>query len=284
MNHGQRSELRDGRSLTESSLRVILSTLLVVSLVWTHPTVGGGSRDLEDGWLLPVAEVVALLGASPAPRTDDAAAGGWLACGQGLLYGMPELPLLQLAGGWRVRRWGVAATWQRLGRELYREDQLRLELVWGHHWHAALTVCRDHLRLGTEAARHHLGASLHCRCPVQRDVFLQISWPLVSPPAWHEARGQQRWLLLTGPLPASSWVVAVDRSGTGVPTVQMGILGRLAPQVSLGLRGELATGSVGLTTAWRWGACLIRSSHLAHPELGLTHRWSVAWGRLELAR
>jgi hypothetical protein len=78
------------------------------------------------------------------------------------------------------------------------------------------------------------------------------------------------------------WAIAVDRGEQGSPAIQAAVLGRLAAGVALGLRSEPQTGSVGLTTAWRWRAWLIRSAHLSHPELGTTHRWGLAWGRLEL--
>ena len=38
-------------------------------------------------------------------------------------------------------------------------------------------------------------------------------------------------------------------------------------------------GTDGLNTAWSWRGVLLRTSHLVHPALGLTHRWSLTLGR-----
>jgi hypothetical protein len=48
---------------------------------------------------------------------------------------------------------------------------------------------------------------------------------------------------------------------------------------ALGLRADPATGILGLTLVWLGAGVMIRTSHLAHPDLGLTHRFQVGFGR-----
>jgi hypothetical protein len=193
---------------------------------------------------------------------------------------MPELPLAGLAGGHRARRWALAVHWQRLGQGLFREDRLRLRLELGQWPALCFTAGTDRLA-GAGPCRRAAVSALGVRFPLASALDLRLDWPLTSPPPWQGERCQRRWLLLTARASGVAWALGVDRSGAGVPSLQGELCVRLHPAVATGVRSEPATGSLGRVTVWRRGRWLLRSSHVAHPALGLTHRWSLLWGALE---
>jgi hypothetical protein len=104
---------------------------------------------------------------------------------------------------------------------------------------------------------------------------------MLPSPVWHAGRGQRRWLWISGRYQHSSWAVALDRNEAGVPSFQAELMLGLSSHFAWGFRAEPATGSLGFITIWRRSSFLLRTSHLAHPDLGLTHRWCLAFGRLE---
>jgi hypothetical protein len=211
---------------------------LIACLVAAAPVTAGGLRDLEDAWLIPSAEAGALLDAG-ATR-----ASGWsLSLAQGRLFALEELGQLGLVLGRRWPRASLRFRWERLGQTLYRAAcDLRL-------------VARPGRRLRVD-----------------------VWWPVTAPPPWHGDLGLRRWLRVTAGGQGWSWAAVVDRRASGAPLLQGEVLLRLAPAAALGLRVEAWSGAAGLCTAWRWGQLLLRSSHLVHPDLGTTHRWSVGVG------
>jgi hypothetical protein len=256
----------------------LLFALLLVSLAPAGPVWAAGTRDLTDGWLVPARCLVPLLGGSPAPH-ETPSRGFWLWCAQGCLYGMPELPLQGAALGYARTRLAVSAGWEKLGDNLYREDSWRLRLAFrSRRTLVAITGRREGRFLMGEAGRVAGTLVLEVRRRLWSALELSI-WHSLCPPASRpEGRSLRRWVLLSGHGKISSWAVALERDGEGAPCWQVAGLVVLVAGVAVGLRSEPATGTVGLTTAWRRGGWCLRSSHLVHPELGLTHRWGLLWG------
>jgi len=258
-----------------------LAVVLVVLLAGTVPAPAGGLREMEDGWLIPLPHLARLIGGNdPDRRPRLAAEGSWFSSGQARLFGMPELPLYRIAAGRSGRGFQVEGSWQRLGGDLFREDRVRLKVGWGGGWRLLADGGWDRVRLGGEASRPEPAAAVGLVGPTLRPWVVRISWSLLPPPTWHGRRSQRRWLLAAGRFRGGWWAAAVDRSGTGEPSLQMAFVVRVRRGVGLGLRGDPATGSLGITTAVSGSAWLVRSSHLVHPDLGLTHRWSLTWGKL----
>lgn len=245
--------------------------------LWTMAScldvLGGGLRDLDDAWLMTPLSVLSLL--TDRPASDRY----WqVRSAHGRLYGLPELEQVGLEFERRGHDLSVAAAWQRLGGDLYRESIWRLDLLLGRRWRlggrfglSALDVAGERLARQTEFL-------LALQFPLSGDLVLQAWCPLTQPPPWYGEHGLRRWLSLQKSGAGWIWAVAVDRSPHGRPSLQGEVLLRLAAGAALGLRCEPATGTVGLCTAWRPAGMLLRSSHALHPDLGPSHRWQLAVG------
>jgi hypothetical protein len=254
--------------------------MLAGELTWPPELRAAGGKNLEDGWLIPVAEVLGLLPAGGQPTQRDGRSGVWFQTGLARLYGMAELPLQRLAAGLRAGPLTGTLTWQGLGRELYREEQFHFRLVCGTTWCGSIASGLHRLSVLGGDSRHQAAVELALRSPVTAPVTVQVAWALLPSPAWHAGRGQRRWLWITGRLQQTRWAVALDRSESGVPSFQAELLLGLTSGFAWGFRSEPVTGSHGFITIWRRSSFLLRTSHIAHPDLGLTHRWSLAFGRL----
>lgn len=268
--------------------RARLLSVLALAAFWAGvsaaPAAGGGCRDFSDGWVIPPERLEVVLAPIGSAGTGRDA---WICAGQARLYGMPELPLRALAAGWRDAGWAAAVSWQRLGGALLREDRLRcrlLRLAGGRAGRTGdtavgLTAGWDALRLEGGTSERRAALALEVRLVGPGGTRVAGSLPLSPPPSWYGGTGLRRWWSLAGGGDGGAWAVALDRDGRGAPIVEAEAALRVASGAALGLRWEPATGSLGLTTAWLWRGSRLRSSHLAHPELGVTHRWSVTLGR-----
>jgi hypothetical protein len=259
--------------------------LLGILLAVPTPGHTAGIRDLTDGWLLGPAAVAAFLG--PPLLSPN---GTWLLAGQSRLFGRPELPVAQLQLGLRVRRGpgqpSLGLNWQSLGEGLYQERQYTGHLQWGKRPVLGLEVRSLAVRSGGA-----LGFSVRSDTRWQVAVTAQVNgglgtaakfqvqvWlPVVAGGSWSGGEGRQPLLRLQwwgGPTAAA---LAVDLKEDQTPTAGaewwFGHGG-----AAWGLRVDPATGTLGPVVSWRKGSLLFRSSHLAHPQLGVTHRVQVGWG------
>ncbi|MHB8078663.1 MAG: hypothetical protein ACYDIE_05345 [Candidatus Krumholzibacteriia bacterium] len=257
--------------------RVVAAAVAVAWFGLCPAAIGGGSRDLQDGWLLPPD----LLRPWLAPGQASGETGAWVAAGQGRLYGMPELPLRALAAGWRAPRWRAALAWQRLGADLLLEERVRGQWLIGARQAAGVAVGWDALRLGDAPPRRQPVVNLELRLAGPAGTRLAGSLPLLPAPDWYGRGGVRRWWSFAAARGDAAWCLALDRDARGAPLLEGEGALRLADRCGVGLRWEPATGTLGLTTAWLWRGLLLRSSHLAHPVLGVTHRWSLGVGRGE---
>lgn len=257
---------------------VVVVAVALVGLACGSPAAGGGSRDLHDGWLLPPD----LLRPWLAPARPGRESGPWLALGQARLYGMPELPLRGLAAGWRAPRWRAALAWQRLGADLLGEERARGQFLVGGRQALGVAAGWDALRLADAPAGRRPVFNLELRLAGPAGTVLAGSLPLLPAPDWYGRGGARRWWSVAAAAGEAAWCLALDRDARGAPLLEGEGALRVAEGCGLGLRWEPATGALGLTTAWLRGGLLLRSSHLAHPALGVTHRWSLGVGRGEL--
>lgn len=247
--------------------------VLAVMIVAAGRLSAGGLRDLDDAWLLPAWAVRGLL----AP--EAVAADGWsLALAQGRLFGVAELPQVGFELGRHWSRGACRIRWERLGQALYREDVGRIELLVGRRWRLGGAAGADRLALAGGETRTVPAGELRIQGRLARGLFLDVWWSIADAPTWHGRQGLRRWLRLHGVGDGWAWAAVVDRRATGEPVLQGEVLLGMAPTVALGLRLEPWSGAAGFCTAWRLGSLMLRSSHLVHPELGPTHRWSVSLG------
>jgi len=242
---------------------------LVVPLI----VIAGGLRDLEDAWLIPTARLRTMLTSAEAPPRR-----WFLTVAQGRLYDLAELPQLGIAAGYGGSNLQCRVAWERLGRSLYREDQARLEVLVGPTWRVGFGAGVDQLDLGEPELRRAFSLELRIRGALPNGLSIDVWWPLTEAPTWYGRQGLRRWLRLDGGGKAGVWSAAVDVTSEGTPTVQGEAMLRLAAAGALGLRFEPWSGAAGFTMAWRLGPVLWRSSHLVHPDLGTSHRWSFDLG------
>jgi len=246
-----------------------------------HTVLGGGLHDLEDGWIVPLPLVGDLLGYQTVTKGKARAKlNKWFSVGQSRLFGMEELPLYRVAAGVSQGFCQFALAWQRLGSELYCEDQLRVRALLGGRWRLIVIGGTDFQKIPNETGHEQAVVELGVICPSRDKVFIQAVWPLLPPPSWQGGRSQRRWLCVAGRLDGARWALAVDRDGSGVPSFQVETIVKVAGGLAWGLRSEPTTGSIGMTTCWLWSHLLLRTSHVVHPDLGVTHRWSLTWGNL----
>ena len=234
---------------------------------------GAVARDLEDGWLLPPAWGLALAESKTVPATAPR-----LVSGTGRLFGMSELPLRFL--GLRTALAGIRlrGDWQVLGSEAWREQTWRLEATAGER--NGLGVVWTGRRIETSLAplwsRTEVGLVLRLRPRPGWEVEIHSDPVSLTPDRCVSTRSP--WLRLRGLAGAWAWAVSVDRRAHAAPRWRLGLSGRVAPGVVLGVLGEADTGALGVTSLWRRGGLGVRTSHLVHPQLGITHGWLLMLG------
>jgi hypothetical protein len=254
-------------------------------LLGTGVCAGAGTRDLADGWLLGLGAVAHVLGTPPGSPT-----GTWLSAGQTRLFGLPELPVLALEAGWRQTGWpgplSCVVTWQRLGDPLFLEDVGNVHVQFGRQPVLGLAVGR--VQVTTEAREFDLVPTLSAW---QTTFSVQWDW---RPSRTTELR-MLLWLSLAEPdeatlsrarrplLKVEGWrgqvalAAAVDLKADQTPTFGLEVVlgsGRAA----WGLRLEPESGVAGPVFHWCRGRLQLGTSHLAHPQLGVTHRFRIALG------
>ena len=244
--------------------------LLVVGL-GASAAKAGGTRDLADAWLVSAERAAAVVG-------QDGADGWSAQLSQGRLFGLPELPQAGVRVGRRGGRIDAALSWERLGRDLYREDTWRGELLFGGRLRLGMRVVLARLELDGDTRRDHREIDLRGRIPLTRRIVLDVWWPLRPAPSWYGRAGLRRWLRIEGGDGGLAWTVAIDRTVSGTPVVGGEVLIGPARQAALGVRYDSWSGGAGLCSAWRIRRLILRTSHLLHPDLGVSHRWCLGLG------
>lgn len=242
----------------------------------------GGFLDPADAWLLPALECAAMLRGE---RTDDPSLRFSLVAGQGRLFDLPELP--QFFGSARWRQAGapfmeVAASWQRTGGEIFQTDTLDFLVHGGRRPGLGLS---GRLRRGRAGDRPW---------PSWRRLYARLSWPgtlgsgrwrllihlpLIDPPASALPEGRESFLDIRWRGPGGALIWVLERDIQGRPCAAGEMVLTAGQGVGLGLRWDAPSGALGLSLNVLRGTVLLRTSHLAHPRLGLTHRFSLGWVR-----
>ncbi|PID80552.1 hypothetical protein CSB20_06890 [bacterium DOLZORAL124_64_63] len=251
--------------------------VIILAFLASSPALGDGLRDVQDSWLVDAVDMARLLRGPGASET-----GGWsVEAMQGRLYGLAELPQHGLRGQWRSHGKGglaVGLARQQMGTELFRTTGLEGRVRWGTNRGAGL-VCRVRQAdsvAGGWPAWWRLSASLHGVWALgagraEGQVFLPLSGvPAGAIPEGREAFCRGAWW--SGP-----WVVVwqVDRDPQGRPCCGWSLDLALGQGAGVGLRADGTSGVFGMGVMLLRGVFLLRTSHLAHPRLGLTHRFSV---------
>lgn len=246
------------------------------------PARAEGLRRIDAAWLVPAymsAAVVA--GGVPAPHD-----GAWLRAGQMRLFGLEDLPARSVAVGWRrANSVAVEADWEAVGRDAFRDGRGRVRTDVGTSW-----------RLGAQASWRRLqpgGGEGLDRCAVDAVVGgsfpagalgvgdLRVFVPLVRAGARGIDPEPDRRLRLALAGRGCAVALALDEGPDGRPSAGWEVLCGVGGGAGVAWRADGASGALGGGLIWRRGPVRLRTSHLAHPELGLTHRFEVAFGSTE---
>lgn len=260
-----------------------------------QPVTGAGLRDLQDGWLLTPAEVVLVMDSSGFPPSRpyrwQPQGGGWISVGQTRLFGMLDLPVTGLSGGWRRNFWGMNLqaefSWEQTGQEIFLEDRKEYFLGFGDRTMLGLDCCLSGIWIEDESEASHTEVTcvvVHRRV-IGDGTLVRLGWrfDLTEPSPWFGRQGRRALASLSILLPSAGLGLGVvlDRNGEGSPGLSLDISLGLSDRFGLGLRADPPTGSLGPSTLWKSGMLLVRTSHVAHPDLGLTHRVSLTFGDLK---
>ena len=257
-------------------MRTIVGFLV---LLMGAPAAAAGLRDLEDAWLLPPWPLL-----RPQPETGPGWI-GWVAAGSGRLYEMPELPLhgLDAAFGLDRRRalWLVQVSWQVLGENLYRADRREIRVGRYGAWRTVLRLEREVAILAGREAPIHAAADLVLGRTISLAAGIRfvgdLHVPLTALPRAADPRVRPvgRFLLGTS---TAALAAAWDRRGDGTPLLGGELALVLSPAACLLLRFDGGSGSLGPGLVLRWDGLLLRTSHVVHPALGVSHRFQLVVG------
>jgi len=274
--------------LKKTSVAIFLGLVLIPLSV-----LGSGLRNIEDGWLFSTREMVSLLkpdsfaGSDSLMNTNDS--GLWAVVGSMQLFGMPELPVTSLGLGAKLSRgkssWVVGGLWQRTGRGVFQSDIQSLTFGWEKQWQANFNLERNSWTIANRSMPSRVGLMLMLKPPLKNNgkwtVGSEIRIPIWASSDWrnHEMR-QGRFkvslfrdnMVLVGSFEKKAdfgWALGLEVAVALVSGV--GITSRFDPD----------TGSLGPGTIWILRKLLLKTSHVIHPDLGLTHRVTLTTGSLQ---
>jgi hypothetical protein len=251
------------------------------------PARGAGLRELEDSWLLAPRDSWRLLGSRDAgePLPRESGSGFWLGAGQGTLFSVPGLEQVLVAGGlgfkFLGRKTEVGANYQQMGREYFRETRAELDLLVGGSRGLGVSVARFAVGMAGQRVDARWEARATARRALvlgpDRSVRLTVRLALELAGTGNRATPRRDFLLLTFEHGRSVLAFQLDRQSDGTPVLGGEVFQALQPGIGLALRVDPVTASLGPGLSLRRGSLLLRTSHLAHPVLGQTHRFHLAY-------
>jgi hypothetical protein len=263
---------------------LLLAGFLMATVMGAGPCGAAGFRDFLDSWVVSTAEARALLGDRCAAQKEQG--GFWGMAGQGRLFEMPDLDQKFLGGGGEFNlldvRIRMTGHWEQTGSALFVEHRMGWKLLLGRNPAIGVGGHWRQLKLGSRTETKIPGGDLLWEIPFGFDGGIcgrvQIQWPIRAPQ--FSTPGVERRNLLTASVACSDLVTAlvVDRLPGGVPNLGMQLLWALGSRVGLECRVDFATDSLGPGLAIVRGGLLLRTSHIVHPRLGVTHRMMLVFG------
>lgn len=264
--------------------RVLVAGLVGVGAAAFAGGAGGtGLRGVADGWLVPPATVSDLLDAGTVDTGESPGRGIWAAAGQTKLWGLPDLPVAELAAGAGVPlAGGVVAcggAWQTTGAGALRITRLAGWIGWRGDWTLSLQAAREARRVGAETvqepAEFALAGGPDLRLAGRTRLRLQVYVTLTKVPAPRAPVPLGRLDVGQG---GAALAVALARRPGRPPTLGGEVCAAADARVAFGVRFDGASGSLGPALAIRAGPILLRTSHITHPVLGVTHRLQLVAG------
>ncbi len=242
-----------------------------------------GMRDFVDSWLVPSAAVRELLLRDS--QVGIVSKNFWGSMGQGRLFELQELEQKYVGLGLAVPLYGtrldLSGCWEQTGTDLLVENRLEFRFLLGKSTAWGLSGTWFRRTLGHEPQSPLRNASLLWQVPFSwagNKGHLSLQWPVKvgGNPLWNQQKmGCFKATLRTKTLAIT---LALDRSAFGEPSPGFQIFWAVGERVGLEWRVDVATGSLGPGLNFLRGPVLVRTSHVVHPQLGLTHRIMVVVG------
>jgi len=234
----------------------VLLTVLVTLIVGNA---SAGFRDADQGWIISPDEFI---------KRDT---GFYGAISMSSLYQMPELPMQSILSGWSSDKCHMAIRWHKLGGDVYREDSLSVDMLFGGRLMFGINVERESQQFSDEPRWNTLH-SFVTRYDFRESMTIKSTIP-VSGAMLTTRDYEQLLLILRGE--DVLFALGIDNTDSSEKSVRLGLDWLLHHKFWIGAIVDVGSSSTGLTTTIKTGKLLTRSSHLVHPELGMTHRWQL---------
>lgn len=249
----------------------------LLGLAFLGPVIGHAAvytPDIGQGWLVERAAVLEFLD----PGVDGSSREMRIAAGSGRLFGMPELPMRSLSLDLVHHRRRLSLTWNAAGQRLWREDALKMELQPCRGPGPVFDVVYDRSVCAGCAARSVLLVAIGLRIPINDRGAVRYVHDL--PLEWQRLPKRGRRPMLSLDYSLAKWLAALglDRDYGSSPIVGISVHYLIARNVSLGWRAEPSTSQWGGLLSVGRGKLLLRTSHLVHARLGITHRFEISCG------
>lgn len=266
-------------------MNVSRGVLIMVLMVgcWGEGS-AGGLRNFQDSWLIEASTARALFDQRQTPEIIQR--GLMVMAGQGRLFEMPELNQRFLALEGRISPGGfglkVAGQWEKTGTGLFVEDHLVGRFLLGRNslWGLSFDWSRQTLGGMPDDAVLELGILWEVVCHYNGSrARLFLDWPL-NPPSQSLGNSHRRNLAKISFVNRNTAAaIVLDRQPDGTPKAGLHLLLSLDYGVGFEFRADPATGSLGPGLTLVRGNLMLRTSHVIHPHLGVTHRWLLVVGK-----
>lgn len=263
----------------------------MLALAWGYSLGGAraeGVRDFRDGWLLNPYDTAATLAAPDYGKNSktDRDWGVWAAAGQGVLFSVGDLPQQSVEGGLVHRGekwpWSLAFSWDRLGDFLMVEETGILGLRLGLNPQIGIRVRARRWLVENQKIDSGLEIALQGRLCFRMSENLQGDLAIwlhpTEPVSWHRDRGRRTLAEFKIFHLGNGLAFRLEQRADGAPVLSLEYLVRLTMGLGVGFRVDPETGSLGGSLAARIRGPWLRTSHLVHPALGVTHRFGLGVG------
>ncbi len=240
-----------------------MRALLIILVALLNGNATAGFRDADQGWVISPGDCI---------KRDT---GYYGAISTSSLYQMPELPMQSILSGWSSEKWHMAIKWHKLGGDVYREDSLFMDMLFGGSLKFGIKVVRESQQFLDEPRWNTL-YSFVTRYDFLESMTLKTVIPVSG--TMLPTRDYEQLLLIFRSEDVS-FALGIDNTESGEKSVRLGLDWLLHYMFWVGAIVDTGSSSTGLTTTTKIGKILTRSSHLVHPELGMTHRWQIIISR-----
>lgn len=264
--------------------QVVLQIILGWIVLGSGAAFAGGVRNFSGSW--PINNQIARLLLQPEFGQPVKPPAVMVSVGQGRLFDMPELGQTFLAVRGSMKLGGIpleaGGLWEKTGSALFVEDRLRGDFLWGRSPSFGLSVEYLQQNLGGQIREARPDFNLLWAVSFGYNSLkgrLHLQWPIDGSAKALGERGRQDLLNLVIHSAGLAAALVIDRQPNGTPQMGFHFLLTLHSGIGLELRIDGPTGSLGPGLTITRGALMVRTSHVVHPHLGITHRLILVMGK-----